>query len=159
MQISHVRIHNFRSVKDLELVASSRMIFLGPNNHGKSNVLSAIDFVLSPSFKLDEDDFFAFRPDDDRGLWVEITFVDLTEQERRTFAKYLQADGSVTIRRMARMEETGAADTKYQGYVEEPSTWWLTESAFDRLNTQDLVRAETQAVPVNRPGFIGELRT
>ena len=49
MRISKVHIHNYRSIADLELDVLPQMVLLGPNNHGKSNVLKAIEFALGQS--------------------------------------------------------------------------------------------------------------
>ena len=41
MRISQLHIHNFRSIADMTLEVLSQLVLLGPNNHGKSNVLKA----------------------------------------------------------------------------------------------------------------------
>ena len=151
MQIATVEVHNFRSIRHIKLTAQYFLVLLGPNNHGKSNVLAAIDFMLSPGFKAEPDDFFAFRPPEEDSMWVEARFIDLTEQEKRTFRKYLQSDGSITIRRTATIDPQLNVEAKHQGYVEEPSHWWLKETAFDRLNTQELVRGAMTEVPQLAP--------
>lgn len=42
MKIRHIHIHNHRSIRDLELDIQDWMVFLGPNNHGKSNPLNVL---------------------------------------------------------------------------------------------------------------------
>ena len=86
MRIQSLQIHHFRSIRDIMIQCPSLVILLGPNNHGKSNIVSALEFALSPSAKPSEEDFFAFRKEGDDELWVELTFHELTEQERTTFA-------------------------------------------------------------------------
>ena len=120
MRIARIRVHNFRSIRHIDLTTTSLMVFLGPNNHGKSNILRAIEFFLSPSYKLTKDEFFAYRPDHDRDLWVEMTFVELTAQERTTFSKYVQSNGTITIRKTARLNELSEVEVIYQGEIEEP---------------------------------------
>lgn len=46
MKIASLRILNWRSIKELEIDFQDLMIFIGQNNHGKSNVLSAILFFF-----------------------------------------------------------------------------------------------------------------
>lgn len=147
MRISQVRIHNYRSIRDLSFDVTELTVLLGPNNHGKSNILRAIEFALSTSAKVDSDDLFALREDGDDDLWVELTFVDLTEQERTTFEKYLRNDGSIRIRKTARLGASGATEVEYRGYAEEPDLWWLKATAADRLGTREAVQAEGEAVP------------
>src|SRR5229473_4308514 len=141
MRIAHVRIHNYRSIRDLEFKASEMMVLLGPNNHGKSNVLHAIEFALSTSAKVDTDDFFALRPEEDQELWIELTFTQLTEQEQKTLEKYVRNDGSIKIRKTAKLSASGSVEIGYCGYLQEPSLWWLQATAVDRFSSRDAVQA------------------
>ena len=47
MQISHLSIRNFRSIRSLELALGSNTVFLGQNNAGKTAILDAIRIVLT----------------------------------------------------------------------------------------------------------------
>ena len=125
MKIRHIRIHNYRSIRDLELDTQDWMVFLGPNNHGKSNVLSAIEFFLSSAIKPAVDDFFEFRDEEDNELWVEILFDELTEQERHTFFKYVRGDNTVKIRKFARLDPPDTVEIGYRGYFAEPKRVFL----------------------------------
>lgn len=63
MKIERLIIKNFRSIKDLELKLNPRInVFIGANNVGKSNVLSAIEWLTGPSYptanRLDRWDFY-----------------------------------------------------------------------------------------------------
>jgi len=102
----------------------SLVTLLGPNNHGKSNLLAALEFFLSTSAKPVEQDFFVNRSEGDNEFWVEITFNELTEQEKNTFKKYVQSDGTVCIRKTARIQN-GRIEISYNGYVEQPDHEWL----------------------------------
>lgn len=47
MKIDKLTIKNYRSVRDLELSLSPRInVFIGANNVGKSNILSAMEYLL-----------------------------------------------------------------------------------------------------------------
>lgn len=124
MRINHLRIHNYRSICDLEMKCLSFMTLLGPNNGGKSNLLAALDFFFSTSAKPIEEDFFINRPEGHNDFWVEITFNELTDQEKNTFKKYVQSDGTVCIRKTAKIQN-GGIDVFYNGYVEQPNIDWL----------------------------------
>ncbi|MBI4166907.1 MAG: ATP-dependent endonuclease [Acidobacteria bacterium] len=147
MKLLHLKIHNYRSIRELELAIPDLLVFLGPNNHGKSNILSALEFAHLPSAKPVRGDFFAFRPEGDSTLWVEMTFGDLTEQEQTTFQKYMRNDRSVRIRKSARLQEGEAVEISYNGYVQEPQQWWLQSPAAERLSNRDLIEAEAKNVP------------
>lgn len=64
MKIEHLTIRNYKSIKELDLDLSSRInVFIGANNVGKSNIMSAMEFLLGSTFpivnKLDKSDFYA----------------------------------------------------------------------------------------------------
>ncbi len=124
MLMKRIRIHNYRSIHDLEMECLPLVTLLGPNNHGKSNLLAALEFCLSTSAKPVEQDFFVNRGEGDNDFWVEITFDELTEQEKNTFKKYVQSDGTVCIRKTARIQNSGI-EVIYNGYVEQPDVEWL----------------------------------
>lgn len=83
MKISRIKIHNYRSIKDVEIDCRSMIVLLGQNNHGKSNILRAVEFALTSSSKPEPDDFYAFRQPEDPTLWVELTFTKLNIEEHR----------------------------------------------------------------------------
>jgi len=147
MKLCKLRIHNYRSIKDLEINVPDMLILLGPNNHGKSNILRALEFGLSTSAKPQLDDFFSFRDKDDTELWVEMTFNNLTSQEQRTFTKYLRPDGTLQIRKTARLTQTQTVEIGYNGYIQEPQEWWLKSSAWERLSTRERIQEEARSVP------------
>jgi len=126
MRIKHLRIHNYLSIHDLEMECLSLVTLLGPNNHGKSNLLAALDFFFSTSAKPTDQDFFLYRSEGDNDLWVEISFTQLTEQEKNTFKKYVLSDKdeTVRIRKTARIQN-GGIEIFYNGYVEQPDHEWL----------------------------------
>lgn len=103
-------------------------VLIGPNNHGKSNILLALEFLLSPGAKPTGDDLFAFHDPADGDLWVEGTFSDLTEQERTTFAKYVRPDGTMRVRKTAHGGEVG-----YRGYIQQPDIAWMKPEAVETL--------------------------
>jgi predicted ATP-dependent endonuclease of OLD family len=147
MRIDLVQIHNYRSVRDVELKTADLIVLLGPNNHGKSNILGALEFALSTSAKITRDDVCAFCEEQEPEIWVELTFTDLTEQEQRTFEKYVRSDGSVKIRKTAKLNADSSVEVGYRGYIEQPDIWWLQTVATERLGSQDAVQAEAQSAP------------
>lgn len=149
MKICHITIHNYRSIADVDIDVSDMLTLLGPNNHGKSNILRALDFALSAAAKPSPTDFCAFRREDDNELWGELTFASLTEQEKTTFHKYLRTDETVRIRKIASLQGENV-NVSYRGYVQEPEEWWLKSSAVERLgNTQQIQHEATEVPPLS----------
>ena len=46
MKIKTIKVINWRSIKDAEVNAQDLMVIIGQNNHGKSNLLSALLFFF-----------------------------------------------------------------------------------------------------------------
>ncbi|QNN21755.1 ATP-binding protein [Planctomycetales bacterium ZRK34] len=42
MRIKTVHIHNWRSIQDVDIACERMMVFIGQNNHGKSNILTSL---------------------------------------------------------------------------------------------------------------------
>lgn len=161
MKIEAVSISNWRSIKSLDIAFQDLMIFIGQNNHGKSNVLSAILFFFG-EIKPQDLDF-------NRGtqeLHVEVKFNDLDDTDKITFKKYITSDGRVTVRKTAFV----GGNFEYKGYVQNPLEDWLREanaSSYSkrevaeslpfhpflptggRLTKQDIIDAQTKYIEQN----------
>jgi len=56
MNITRIKIQNFRCIKELQLDFSNYNVFVGKNNAGKSNILDAIRIACDPSIKFTSTD-------------------------------------------------------------------------------------------------------
>lgn len=161
MKLASLRIQNWRSIKTLEIQFQDLMIFIGQNNHGKSNVLSAILFFFG-EIKPQDLDFNRGAQD----LFVEATFTDLDDTDRNTFKKYLRHDGAIQVRKTAYI----GGNFEYRGFLQNPVYDWLKESNASsytkreiasslpfhpflpkegRLSKQDIVDAQAKYVAEN----------
>lgn len=132
MKIESLIISNWRSIKQLEIAFQDLMIFIGQNNHGKSNVLSALLFFFG-EIKPQDLDF-------NRGaqeLFVEITFCDLDDTDKTTFKKYLAADGSIKVRKFAYV----GGNFEYRGYIQNPVEEWLREANASTFSKRDVAES------------------
>lgn len=130
------------------------LVVLGQNNHGKSNVLRAVEYLLTSSVKGTAEDLFSHRQDHDLELWVEAVFSNLTEAERTTFQKYVGADGSIRIRKRTQFPADGKPITSYHGWLEEAEDEFLKGSAVGDLTTRDAINATPLAGLVPATGRI-----
>lgn len=125
MRIAKVSIHNFRSIRDLTVCCGPNTVLIGPNNHGKSNVLGALEFFFSASGKLDGGDFFQHRGDDP-DLYVDVAFSGLSDQEAKTFEKYVDIEGTLRIRKTAALPPgADKAIAEYRGWLNQPKEGFL----------------------------------
>lgn len=125
MRIKRLAIHNYRSIKDLTLECSAMLCLVGPNNHGKSNILSALEYFFTSKTKPIKSDFFTHRDDSDRVLWVEVTFDQLTDQEETTFKKYVLPDQTIKVRKTTKLTDGENNESSYNGYIAQPTEPWL----------------------------------
>lgn len=100
MQIEKVTIKNFRSLKSTSLAFADFSVLLGANNSGKSNILRALEFFLTPSMQFNPVDYPAgtvpLSPVD-----IEVTFHNLTANEKTTFQKQMHPNGTLVLKRIA----------------------------------------------------------
>lgn len=58
MKISELKIQGFRKHENTEIKFSDSTFLIGENNAGKSTILHALDYLLTPKKKAEESDFF-----------------------------------------------------------------------------------------------------
>lgn len=74
MKISKIEINNFKSIEKTSFSVSDFTILIGQNNHGKSNVLSAIEWFYNGAGKLEE---IVHRGNNKNSISVVIEFDDI----------------------------------------------------------------------------------
>ena len=132
MRIEEVSISNWRSVKSLDIKFQDLMVFIGQNNHGKSNVLSAILFFFG-EIKPQELDFNYGSQE----LFVEVTFADLDDTDNVTFKKYVTNDSKLKVRKTA----YAGGNFDYKGYLETPHQEWLREANAGSYTTRAMAES------------------
>ena len=106
MKIQSVRIKNFRTLEDVTIPFDSVTTFIGPNGTGKSTVLRALDWFFNgkPGSLTEKDCSFG---EIDEDIEVQVTFADLTENDRNELGKYASA-GVMTFTAWKRRGPDGA---------------------------------------------------
>ncbi|WP_308990431.1 AAA family ATPase [Mariniflexile litorale] len=132
MKISNLKISNWRSIVYEEIFFQDLMIFIGQNNHGKSNVLSSILFFFGEI----NHHYLDFNGDAEE-LWVEIEFSEISEYENTTFKKYVSSSNKIKVRKTALKN----GSFSYNGYIEEATEDWLKESKISDFKKREV--AET----------------
>ena len=160
MKLTHLRIRNFRSCRDVSLEIENMHAMVGANNAGKSSVLRAMDFLFNPSTKLlDEESFW--NKDTSLEIRVEAIFSELTDKEKEALGAYLNADGTFHVARSARMGTSGESDSDQgenkivitQQYRKpEPEPEWIQESHINSNNIKEWWKKKEQLV-VNDASF------
>ncbi|MFB6185541.1 MAG: ATP-dependent endonuclease [Halobacteriaceae archaeon] len=98
MKIDRIRIQNYRSYEDSGSIdVGDKLVLVGENNAGKSNILRAIDMFLdiSPTSPHQIQDFHLKNTD--RDIEIQVWFTDLTEDELEVFEEYI-SDGVLWVK-------------------------------------------------------------
>jgi AAA15 family ATPase/GTPase len=131
MKIHKIEIYNWRSIIYNSIYFRDLMIFIGQNNHGKSNILSSLLFFFG-EIGLQDLDFYGSSNE----LWVEIEFNDLKGGEKVTFQKYVTVSNTIKVRKSAKKGEGFA----YNGYLQKPNEDWLKEENIPNYTNQASAR-------------------
>jgi len=75
MKISRIKVKNFRSIRQIEIIPSSFNVYVGQNNHGKTNFFEAIDWFFKGPRKGEPLDMIRFRgAEENDEVMVEVEF-------------------------------------------------------------------------------------
>lgn len=143
MKLSHLKIQNFRSCREISLQTENLHALVGANNAGKSSILHALDFLFNPSTKtLSEDSFW--NRDTSLEIRVEALFTDLQPHEKTALAGCLKPDGTFQMARTAKFnvkegpvdDEDGDSKISIKQHYKQPTPAidWLQESNISGKN-------------------------
>ncbi|WP_022853908.1 ATP-dependent nuclease [Thermodesulfatator atlanticus] len=105
MKIKSIKIHNFRSIKDAEFELNDYNVFVGANNSGKSNVITALRIFYEDNIKFNEKLDFPKFETEDKESWIEIKYL-LTDDEFKNLKETYKNPGNVLIvRKYLKSEE------------------------------------------------------
>lgn len=92
MQITRIRIHNYRSIINADLELQNYTLFVGANNTGKSNTINALR-TFYDDLKWSNDDFPKIETNDS-DAWMQVTFMLSDEEWINLAEKYKKTDAS-----------------------------------------------------------------
>jgi putative ATP-dependent endonuclease of the OLD family len=109
MRISRIQIQNFRSIKHVEIDVAEFNVFVGQNNHGKTNLFQAIEWFYSGKGEIR--DLKHDGCEDNSEIVVELTFSDIqdgisriTNAENQTKLKNILGDATeMRVRRSSNL--------------------------------------------------------
>ena len=128
MQLTKLHVKNLRSIRDSgEFPLKSLFSIVGENNTGKSNLLRAIEVLLSPgSGKLSCEDF----NDISTPITIKGVFDNLSATEKSRWRSYLvehtlSLEKHIALTTDERTDET-KLEAEFHGYKAEPAPWYLS---------------------------------
>ncbi len=101
MKIQKITIHNFRSIIHQVIDCKDFTLFVGENNSGKTNIITALRaFYENEGYKYDKKSDFPKLPDTtDSESWVELEFITTDEEQEKLKDEYKRDDKILTVRR------------------------------------------------------------
>ena len=111
MLLYKAHIENFRNIDHININFSDFNVLIGENNIGKTNILTAINKVLSKNVYFKEDDFKVLE----KPIVIELSFNNLSEEDKAIFfdfeGLYNPKDDDITIKTIGTWRSTiGNAD-------------------------------------------------
>lgn len=107
MKIKKLHVVRFRSIFDETLECEALTVLIGRNGAGKSTFLQALRLYLDPSASVTNEDYF--DRDDKKEILIEVTFADLTPDEKNEFRSNLDSEFLVVQRKFPSGQYYGLA--------------------------------------------------
>ena len=155
MRIGRVRINNFRSIKSADITPSEFNVFVGQNNHGKTNLFEALDWFYTGTGDPAQ---IVYGQDATQDFFVELEIIGVhrglesvkSEKNRESFRKL--ADGRDMIRVIRKK-----SDSSKRLIWDEDKHDWSTKNfaGFDKAFNDCIPRLEYIAT-TTRPGDIAK---
>lgn len=153
MKISKISVRNFRSVETADFEVNQFNVFVGQNNHGKTNLFEAIEWFYTGKGDLAK---LRFGREGDAEVSVEIEFVDIAdglgkmknEKNRAAIEKVLGDQQTLRVKR------TSADPKSRKIYIEAKSEWLeKNPTGFDAAFNDFLPRFEYVSTEMNPLDF------
>lgn len=111
MRLSHIRVSNFRSLRQLSVDVGAHTALIGGNGAGKSSILKALEKFYSTTRMLDADDYYG--RDQTVPVEIELTFDQLGPSAAEHFESRVR-DGRLVV---TRVFDNGPSSGRYFGSV------------------------------------------
>lgn len=115
MYISKIKVKNFRSIREAEISFSNFNVFVGQNNHGKTNFFEALDWFFSGPKKGEGLDVIRFRgASRDEEVSVEVEFTGAKEgaQKMKNETNKTKIEGLIGENNVINVRRTSTTDLK-----------------------------------------------
>ena len=105
MKIESIKIHNFRSIKEVKFSPENYAVLVGANNAGKSNALTALRIFYEDEIKFSERiDFPKFQTENNES-WIEIEYLLNDDEFQNLEEKYKNPGNILKVRKYLKSED------------------------------------------------------
>jgi len=106
MQLQKVKIHNFRSILDADFDLEKYSLFVGENNAGKTNIITALRIFYEDDIKFDAKNDFPKCNPVGKESWIELEFLTTDDEQKSLKDEYKSADKFLRVRKYLKSENT-----------------------------------------------------
>jgi len=131
--LTKLRVKNYRSIRDTSTFPVSRLLSLiGENNSGKSNIMAAVQVLMTGGASgIRKDDF----NDISMPIIITGTFSELTDAEKHRWQKYLVGGELILEKQLSIQTDSRTGKEKvsgeFHGYSAEPKDWFLSPAKIE----------------------------
>ncbi len=137
MKLRWLHIQGFRSIRDIAFEIGDFLCFIGQNNHGKSNILQALDMFFSSGTRgVTPDIFFRSPTEAVKEVVIEARFEDLSQAEMEKLGPWT-VDEVLTVSKKYWIGD-GKPQVSYEALMKLPKDEWLQED-FENYNDRSVV--------------------
>jgi len=104
MNLSKVKIHNFRSILDADFDLEKYSILVGENNAGKTNIITALRIFYEDDIKFEAKNDFPKCNPIDKESWIELEFLTTNDEQESLKDEYKSADKILKVRKYLKSE-------------------------------------------------------
>ncbi len=137
MKLRHIKIENFRSLRNIEFEVGNLHAIVGANNSGKSNILRALNFFFNPSKRLIDEEAY-WKLDRNNQISFEGIFDELIPEEISIFGPYLLKDNTFHLRRLVKFEPDNDSPTFDDGNNEITSSYLSLQPKIEWLSMENI---------------------
>lgn len=145
MKIKKVTISGFRSIKNAEFPVLDFLCLVGRNNHGKSNILLALDVFFNGSKVIPDSCFYTYKENGltkrEQCLEIVVQFDRLSDTEKQLLSEYIRDDSITLMRRYKFENKVLQMEYLIEGRI--PDESWLRDD-FEHYSN----REELEALPI-----------
>lgn len=165
MKISKITISNFRSIEKVDnLSLNAFNVFVGQNNHGKTNFFEAVEWFFTPSGNLED---ICFMRDPTKEVCVELEFLGFqkalnlvtNDKQKKILSGIFETDDKIIIKRSSKYENSqdrqlfNPKTQKWENPLGRDTTWRQFLPTLEYVSTKKFledVAKYGKATPINR---------
>lgn len=138
MKLRWLHVQGFRSIRDVDFEVADFLCFIGQNNHGKSNILQALDLFFSSGTRgVIPNIFFRSPTETVTEVVIEARFEDLSQAEMDKLSPWA-VDKVLTVSKKYWIGGDDKAQVSYEALMKVPKEEWLQEN-FEEYSNREVV--------------------